>query len=328
MHLTLWNHPRMKVDSRLRATSQSIVCRGRLYDRCGKRQIVYTICSLTSPMGPYCEACRRAKMKEKRNHAGSYLNTTVRWRQLVTGDHITSTKDHMIGIDGSNDMLVIKDAFSGFKAAYPMGDKSAESTMEAIRHFMGGRKIERLYSDRSGEIERALRELKIVPEQSQPGVPQNNAVAERLVQDVLDGTRTALVRVGLPLCFWEFARRHYCMAENFLPRRKSAEADGDRQSAWDNTHNSIFHGQLIPIGAKVILKPAETKQDGTSKMEPTSLTGIFAGYEMAPGCKWSGVCMVWTLAAFADINLLRWSCHQLMTWKALLCASYLLAIGG
>ena len=58
------------------------------------------------------------------------------------------------------------------------------------------------------------------------------------------------------------------MADNFLPRRKSAEADGDRQSACENTYGSFFHGQLIPIGAKVIFKPAETRQDGTSKMEP------------------------------------------------------------
>ena len=109
------------------------------------------------------------------------------------------------------------DAFFGFKAAYPMADKSAESTMEAIRHYKGDRKIERFYSGRSGEIDRALRELESVAEQSQPGVPQNNAVAERLAQDVLDGTRTALVRTGLPPCFWEFAGRHYCLAENFLP---------------------------------------------------------------------------------------------------------------
>ena len=172
-----------------------------------------------------------------------------------------------------------------------------------MRHFKGDRKIERFYSDRSGEIERALRELEIVPEQRQPGVPQNNAVAQRLVQDVLDGARTALVRAGLPPCLWEFACSHYCMVENFLPRRKSAEADGDRQSAWEKTHGLFFHGQLIPIGANVVFKPAETKQDGTSKMEPTSLTGIFAGYEMAPGCKWSGIYMVWTLEEFADMDL-------------------------
>ena len=36
-------------------------------------------------------------------------------------------------------------------------------------------------------------------------------------------------------------------------------------------------------------------------MEPTSLT-VFAGYEIAPGCKWSGVYMVWTLEEFADMD--------------------------
>ena len=150
------------------------------------------------PNNPYCEACRRENMKEQRKYVGSYHNTTVRWGQLVTGDHITSTKDNMFGIDWSKYMLVIMDAFSGFEAAYPMADKGVASTMEAIRHFKSDRKIERFYSDRSGEIERALRDLEMFPKQSQPVVPHNNAVAERLVQDVLDGTRTALVHAGLP----------------------------------------------------------------------------------------------------------------------------------
>ena len=51
-------------------------------------------------------------MKDKRKYAGSNQNTTVRWGQLVTGDHITSTKDNMLGIDGRKDMLVIMGAFS------------------------------------------------------------------------------------------------------------------------------------------------------------------------------------------------------------------------
>ena len=46
---------------------------------------------------------------------------TSRWGQLVAGDHITYTKDNMLGIEGSRDMLVVMDAFSGFKAAYPHG---------------------------------------------------------------------------------------------------------------------------------------------------------------------------------------------------------------
>ena len=96
-------------------------------------------------------------MTEKRKHAGSHRNDTTHWGQLVAGDHITSTKDNMFGIDGIRDMLVVKDAFSGRKAAHPMADKSGESTMEAIKHFKGDRRIEIFYSDRSGEIERALR---------------------------------------------------------------------------------------------------------------------------------------------------------------------------
>ena len=61
--------------------------------------------------------------------------------------------------------------------------------------------MRRVYSDRSGEIDRALRDLRIVPDSSQPGVPQNNVVVERLVQDALEGTRTELLRAGLPPCF-------------------------------------------------------------------------------------------------------------------------------
>ena len=165
----LWNQKR-KVSSRLWATRPSIECRGQLDDRCGRKQIACCICSLTSPRIHIVKPVAQRRGKRKRKCAGSYQNTTTRWGQLVTGDHITSTKDNMLGIDGSKAMLV----------------------------FKGDRNIERLYSDRSGEIERALRELQIVPEQSQPGVPQTSAMAERLVQDVLEGTRTALVRAGLP----------------------------------------------------------------------------------------------------------------------------------
>ena len=56
----------------------------------------------------------------------------------------------------------------------------------------------------------------------------------------------------------------------------------DRASPWAMTHGSSCTGHLIPLGAKVIFKPAETKQEGTSKMEPSAVTCIFAGYELNP----------------------------------------------
>ncbi|MFM7989790.1 MAG: hypothetical protein ACKPKO_61800, partial [Candidatus Fonsibacter sp.] len=80
-------------------------------------------------------------------------NTATKWGELVTGDHIVSTHDNMLGVNGSKDVMVMRDAFSGLKAAYPMPDTSADSTMMAIKLFKGNREISRFYSDRSGEIE-------------------------------------------------------------------------------------------------------------------------------------------------------------------------------
>jgi hypothetical protein len=87
------------------------------------------------PKNPFCESCRRAKMKEKRKYSGSTNTTATRWGQLVIGDHIVSTQDNMLGIDGSRDILVMKDAYYGFKAVYPMPDRKADSTADAIKHF-------------------------------------------------------------------------------------------------------------------------------------------------------------------------------------------------
>ena len=84
-------------------------------------------------------------MVEKIKYAGSYNNTSTKLGQLVTADHVVSTKDNMLGIDGSRDILVITDAYCGFKSAYPVPDKTADSTADAIKHIKGDRVIERLY---------------------------------------------------------------------------------------------------------------------------------------------------------------------------------------
>ena len=85
--------------------------------------------------------------------------------------------------------------------AYPLPDKLAESTTMALRQFAGTRSIHKLYSDRSGEIGQALKDLGIMAQGSQPGLPQTNAVAERANGEVIAGTRALLVGAGLPYNF-------------------------------------------------------------------------------------------------------------------------------
>ena len=59
----------------------------------------------------------------------------------------------------------------------------------------------------------------------------------------------------------------------------------------------------MAIESKEISKPSETKQDSPFKMEPSAITGVFAGYELCPGCKWNGICVIWSLGYFADMDI-------------------------
>ena len=99
------------------------------------------------PSNPYCEACRRGRMRRKPKFRGQHL----------TADHITSIKDNLLGATGDRNALVIKDIYSGLKHVYPARTKDADETTTAIRHFIGDRGARRLYSDNSGEIGTALK---------------------------------------------------------------------------------------------------------------------------------------------------------------------------
>ena len=92
--------------------------------------------------------------------------------------------------------------------------------------------------------------------------------------------------------------------ESVRPGREPVVVGVEKKSPWDKMHGEPFYGKRIPIGAKkVFVKPSDTKGYCTSKMEPTSILGVFAGYELSSGCRWSGIYMVWSLEEFIDIDL-------------------------
>ena len=145
--------------------------------------------------------------------------------------------------------------------------------------FKGDRPIEVLYSDKSGEMSKACKDLQIMPRNSLPGLPKNNAVIERTNRDILEGIRVVLVRAGLPACFWTYACYHYCLSENIA-------LDENGESPWFKTHGYHFNGQEIPFEAAVIYRPADTVAIAPGKMEAASRTGIVAGYQIEYGYTW------------------------------------------
>ena len=107
------------------------------------------------------------------------------------------------GLDGSDDAFVVTDIYSGLRVAYPLPDKLADSNIMALRLFAATRSTEKLYSDRSGEISRVLKDLGVMAQGSQLGLPQTNALAERANGEIITGTRALLLGAGLPYYLWE-----------------------------------------------------------------------------------------------------------------------------
>ena len=80
-------------------------------------------------------------------------------------------------------------------------------------------------------------------------------------------------------------------------------ADEAGLSPWQRFHGVPFHGRLIPLGARVTFKPNTTKKTDVQKMGPQTIDGIFVGYVLDPGLKWSGEYMAIALDDFANKSL-------------------------
>ena len=154
----------------------------------------------------------------------------------------------------------------------------------------GRRKIKQVYSDDGPELINACVELKLNHDLSLPGRPQNNSLAERTNQFIIDQTSACLVHAGLPTCYWVQAITTLCHLMNI------EEVNGS--SAWMRLHGEEFKGEKIPFGAL-----GEARGGKREKFEPRGETGIFAGYVLSTGMHWANKYRAWALTAFAGAEL-------------------------
>ena len=219
-------------------------------------------------------------MKNKRTKVGAYDRVLTHWGELLTSDHIDSKSKNMIGIAGEKEAYVIKDLWSGLQNFYPVPIKNAEDTAICIKHFAGipslrmGSAIN-MYSDQSGEIRKACRDLGVLHDKSQPGVPQHNAMIERTNQHILTKTIVSMLEAGLPPCYWSFAAP--CVALNMNTDFENGK------SAYALTHGEEFSGKRFPFGSKVLYKPSSTKESDSGKWDLAGSVGVFVGYVIHPG---------------------------------------------
>lgn len=246
---------------------------------------------------PYCDACVRAKMKHFKTYRGAFKRELKKFGDLITFDFVDTAKVHDQGILLETEVLVIRDRYTGLIGAYPSQRKTTEDVVRAVKRFMGRYRIREAHGDKAPRFEKAMGELKIPYDHALPGRAQSNSLAERNNQCIIVATTTCILQAGLPPCFWRAAIECVCHLLNIEPIM-------DEVSSWTKFHDQEFGGEAIPFGAAVSFKPSGARVlSQNHKFDPDAIPGVFAGYQIGVGFKWTGQYRVWALEDFTKQNL-------------------------
>ena len=221
---------------------------------------------------PYCESCIRAKMRHFKTRRGAFKRKIEQWGDLMTFDFVDvrDAKDRGVGMDDdAREILVIRDIATKVVAAYPTASRSTDDVVKCLQRFKGKRKIKMAYSDEAGEFTAAADRLGIILDNSLPGRPRNNSIAERTNQFVLDTTSTCLLQAGLPASYWPYAIN--CVTHNLNIE------DVEGESSWMRMCGDRFGGKAIPFGAKVFFKPTDTREHVWRQVRSKGYTWHFCG---------------------------------------------------
>ena len=228
-------------------------------------------------------------MRHFRSKSGAFQREVKTFGDLITFDLVEASGD---AENNDKYVMIIRDIYTGIIMGYPIGRKNTVTVINSIKHFAGRRKIKQVYSDDAPEFINACSELKIPHDLSLPGKKQNNSLAERTNQFIVDQTTACLA--GLPTCYWTYAITALCHLMNV------EEINGS--SAWFRLHGVLFKGEKIPFDALVGCKPSDARGDKREKFKPKGETGIFAGYNLSSGLHWAHKYRAWALTSFAGVD--------------------------
>ena len=216
-----------------------------------------------------------------RQKGGSTQVEAKKFGDHLTADHLITSDDREIGIDQSRVALVVRDVATDFRYVYPAARKTSHQCVMAFKHFVRtGETVNVFYSDRAPELVKAADQLEWKHVQSTNYISKTNAIAERNVRTIIEGTRTNLEQAGLHHSYWPHAAKHYCMAHNITDHP-------DYHSPWEVRFGEDFPGPYLPFGCQVnFWTGPRNRPNKPLKFEPTSRAGIFLGYPIHPDFLW------------------------------------------
>ena len=94
-----------------------------------------------------------------------------------------------------------------------------------------------------------------------------------------------MLQAGLPHRWWPHACRYFATATKIM-------GNEGKPSPWEKRFGSAFSGLRIPFGAGVRLAPPRPLAKRLPKFSPNAVPGIFLGWGVHPGGKWTGEYLV------------------------------------
>ena len=251
------------------------------------------------PFNKYCPACRRGQAK-KPPHRRKPRNAAMgkrpkKWGEQVTCDYFVTIRKSK-GAKQERAGLIMLDRGTGMRGAFPKGGKSTLETIKGFQQFWGSHKSrpKQLYCDNAPELIEAAKFLSWMIDHSLVEDPQSNGIVERTVGDFKQRTRSALEQAGLFANQWPIAIVYMAMAFNIM-------IDDEGSSAWMKKFGEHFPGIQLPLGALIDFKPQNSKKGHT--FEGAAIPGIFLGWEMGPGFRWTKRYVVADLKDFDALRL-------------------------
>ena len=251
-----------------------------------------------------CEGCRLAKVKaaqaRRMTAEDSAAAAADNFGDLITLDHLVPSK-HELPDSGERFALVLLDLATRFSAVYCDSNRSAETVLARIGHFMGSMNPVKIHSDCAGELRLAATRARALHQTSAPYRPRSNGIVERHVQTVTQAARVLLQHAGLPLTLWPYAVQFAAVALN-------AKEDGG-MSPWRRRFGEPCAIPLRPFGCLCSFRKCADKTKLT-KFEGRGEHGILLGYHFQPGWKWNREMVVASLPSVCQDRVLE--VHRLL----------------
>ena len=234
--------PEEPVDGRLLLPEPSAPDRGEA----ALREVARTLRHMMThaPNNPYCETCKCTKMYKptKRSKGESLTVGSNKFGDHIARDHRATRDVNEQSIDGDRVAMVMKDVATNFRWMYPSARGHAKDCVLEFRHFVApGHEVGVFYSDSAPSIKLACREVGWRQNTSVAYVSKLNAVAERTLRSVLEGTRVNLASSWTPsflleLCLMAlvYGSQHPGSPRNQIPLGISfwGKVQGTQHSVW------------------------------------------------------------------------------------------------